>query len=234
MLTGPPSLHGSHSLCHCVHAMWTDRILFIDAEALVIDKPAGLAVHGGPKTPHSLEDHLHDLRFGFHRPPALVHRLDRDTSGCLLLSRNPKAHKRFARAFEEGRVGKLYLAVLEGVVDGEGRIDLPLLKVSTREQGWRMVADPKGQAARTRWRALAQDGGRTLVAFEPETGRTHQIRAHAAYGLDAPVVGDLVYGRAGPAMLLHSARLEVPRDAKPAVVAEAPLPPSFGAFRDAA
>lgn len=208
--------------------MWESRVLFIDAEALVIDKPAGMAVHPGPRTPRSLEDHLPDLRFGFHRPPSPVHRLDRDTSGCLLLSRNPKAHRRFARAFEEGRVGKTYVAVLEGAVAGEGAIDMALRKVSTREQGWRMVADGTGQRALTRWRALAATGGRTLVEFTPETGRTHQIRVHAAYGLGAPVVGDPVYGRAGVAMLLHAVRLEVAREGKPAVAAEAPLPPSFG------
>ena len=222
--------------------MWESRLLFIDAEALVIDKPAGLAVHRGPKTPASLDDHLPDLRFGFRRPPSPVHRLDRDTSGCLLLSRNPKAHRRFAKAFEEGRVEKLYLAVLDGEVEGEGRIDLALAKRSSREAGWRMFADPAGQPARTRWRALRAAGGRTLVAFEPETGRTHQLRAHAAYGLGAPVAGDPVYGRAGPApptgsgqgMLLHAASLSVPREGKGPVAATAPLPPAFGPFRDAA
>jgi tRNA pseudouridine32 synthase/23S rRNA pseudouridine746 synthase len=212
--------------------MWTDRLLFVDAEAMVIDKPAGLAVHAGPKTPRSLEDHLPDLRFGFHREPSPVHRLDRDTSGCLLLSRNPKAHKRFARAFEEGLVEKLYLAVLEGVVEGDGEIDLPLLKVSSREEGWRMIADPKGQSARTAWRALRSEGGRTLVSFTPATGRTHQIRAHAAYALKAPVAGDPVYGKPGPAMLLHAASLTVPREKKEPIAATAPLPPSFGHFRD--
>jgi tRNA pseudouridine32 synthase/23S rRNA pseudouridine746 synthase len=214
--------------------MWTDRILFIDAEALVIDKPAGLAVHAGPRTPYSLADHLADLRFGFHRPPSPVHRLDRGTSGCLLLSRNPKAHKRFARAFEEGRVGKTYFAVLEGAVEGEGAIDLALAKVSSRERGWRMVASPDGQPARTRWRALRRAAGRTLVEFMPETGRTHQIRAHAAHGLNAPVAGDPVYGREGPAMLLHAASLVLEREGKNAIAATAPLPPSFGAFRGAA
>jgi tRNA pseudouridine32 synthase/23S rRNA pseudouridine746 synthase len=212
--------------------MWTDRILFIDAEAMVIDKPAGLAVHPGPRTPHSLERLLRDLRFGFHREPSPVHRLDRDTSGCLLLSRNPKAHKRFAKAFEDGLVEKHYLAVLEGVVEGEGEIDLPLLKVSSREEGWRMIADPKGQSARSAWKAVRSEGGRTLVAFTPATGRTHQIRAHAAYGLNAPVVGDPVYGKAGPAMLLHAASLTIPREKKEPIAATAPLPPSFMTFRD--
>src|SRR6185503_8423674 len=124
--------------------MWEDRVLFIDAEALVIDKPAGLAVHPGPRTRESLEDHLDDLRFGFARRPSPVHRLDRDTSGCLLLARNPKAHKRFQRAFEEGAVVKTYVAILAGTLEAEeGRIDMPLAKISTREQGWRMVPDPK-------------------------------------------------------------------------------------------
>jgi len=84
-----------------------DWVLFIDAEAIVIDKPAGLAVHGGPRTRSSLEDRLAGLRFGFQRAPSPAHRLDRDTSGCLLLARNPKAHKRFARAFEEGLLGAM-------------------------------------------------------------------------------------------------------------------------------
>jgi tRNA pseudouridine32 synthase/23S rRNA pseudouridine746 synthase len=214
--------------------MWESRVLFIDAEALVIDKPAGLAVHAGPKTPYSLDEHLPALRFGFHRPPSPVHRLDRDTSGCLLLSRNPKAHRRFAKAFEEGRVEKAYLAVLDGLIEGEGAIDMPLLKRSSREEGWRMFADPAGQKARTRWRAIRIEEGRTLVSFEPETGRTHQIRAHAAYALKAPVVGDPVYGKAGPAMLLHAASLTVPREGKAPVAATSPLPPAFGRFRDEA
>ena len=205
-----------------------DRVLFLDGEALVIDKPAGLAVHAGPSTRASLEDHLLDLRFGFHRPPSPVHRLDRDTSGCLLLSRNPKAHKRFARAFDEGLVGKTYLAVLAGVPDrGEGRIELPLAKVSSREEGWRMVADPAGKAAVTEWQMLTQQAGRALVLFTPRTGRTHQLRVHAAAGLGVPIAGDPVYGDGAGPMLLHALSLEVPRDGKAPVSARAPLPESF-------
>ena len=205
-----------------------DRVLFIDAEALVIDKPARLAVHPGPATRASLEDHLPALRFGFQRPPSPVHRLDRDTSGCLLLARNPKAHKRFSRAFEENRVEKQYVAVLAGLPDKEeGRIDLPLLKVSSREAGWRSVPDAAGKPAATRWRMLKAKAGRALVLFEPETGRTHQIRVHAASGLGIPISGDPVYGSAEGPMLLHALALKVPRDGKPAVEARAPLPETF-------
>ena len=211
----------------------SDRILFLDGEALVIDKPAGLPVDRPRDGSLSLENHMEQLRFGFQRWPVAVHRLDRDTSGCLLLARNPKAGARFQRAFEAGEVEKTYLAVLDGVPDGDaGVVDLPLLKVSSAAAGWRMVANPKGKASRTAWRVLRAEDGRALVEFRPETGRTHQIRVHAATGLGAAVVGDPVYGRAGESgMLLHAARLVVSRGAKPAVEAEAPLPERFGAWR---
>jgi tRNA pseudouridine32 synthase/23S rRNA pseudouridine746 synthase len=208
--------------------MWEERVLFVDAEALVIDKPAGLAVHPGPKTRESLERYLPDLRFGFQRPPSPVHRLDRDTSGCLLLSRNPKAHKRFALAFEENRVAKTYLAVIGGVPEAEeGRIDMPLVKVSTREVGWRIVPDPKGKSAVTRWRKLAVSGGRALILFLPETGRTHQLRVHAAEALGFAISGDPVYGTGRGPMLLHARSLRVDRGEKPPIEATAPLPPTF-------
>jgi len=211
--------------------MISDRVLFIDAEALVIDKPAGLAVHPGPSTPRSLEDHLDALRFGFQRKPTPVHRLDRDTSGCLLLARNPKAHRRFQQAFEEGRVEKLYWAVLEGVPEGEsGTIDMPLAKTSSREAGWRMVPSPKGKHAVTHWQRLAVVDGRALVAFRPETGRTHQIRVHAASGIGVPILGDPVYGRGGGGMLLHARGLKLARDPKPAIDAVAPMPETFRAL----
>jgi tRNA pseudouridine32 synthase/23S rRNA pseudouridine746 synthase len=210
------------------------RVLFIDAEAIVIDKPAGLPVDEPKAGGDSIASRLDELKFGFHRSPVPVHRLDRDTSGCLLLARNPKARVRLGAAFEAGAVEKLYIAVVEAALTGEGEIDLPLAKVSSLEQGWRMVADEKGKAARTRWRALDTRDGRTLVEFRPETGRTHQIRAHARYGLDAPIAGDPIYGSGGGTMLLHAARLAVPREKKPAIDVTAPLPERFGEWRDGA
>jgi len=210
--------------------MLADHVLFIDGEAIILDKPAGLPVDAPRDGSLSLENHLASLTFGFQRWPLPVHRLDRDTSGCLLLARNPKAHKRFAAAFEAGMVEKRYLAVVEGVPeDEEGVIDLALAKVSSREQGWRMVADPKGKSAVTRWRRLAVKGGRALIGFAPQSGRTHQIRAHALHGLGAAIVGDPVYGTGGEAMLLHAHRLSVPREGKPPAEAVAPLPDRFAA-----
>jgi tRNA pseudouridine32 synthase/23S rRNA pseudouridine746 synthase len=205
-----------------------DSILFIDGEAIVLDKPAGLAVHSGPRTRHSLEDHVAELRFGFHRSPAPVHRLDRDTSGCLLLARHPKAHKRFARAFEENRVEKTYVAVLGGIPTQLcGEVDLPLTKVSSREEGWRMRPDPLGRPAVTVWEVLGQKDGRALVLFRPKTGRTHQLRVHSSEGLGIPISGDPIYGNGRGPMLLHAASLRVERENKAAIEARAPLPRVF-------
>jgi len=208
--------------------MWEKYVLFIDGEAIVIDKPAGLAVHPGAKTPESLEDYLKHFRFGFQREPLPVHRLDRDTSGCLLLARNPKAHKSFQRAFEDKKVAKTYLAILDGVPAAEsGRIEIPLGKVSTAAEGWRMVADEKGKPSVTEWRTVAVRDGRAAVLFSPETGRTHQIRVHAADGTGVPIAGDPVYGAGRGPMLLHALSIRVERVGKPPVEATAPLPPTF-------
>jgi tRNA pseudouridine32 synthase / 23S rRNA pseudouridine746 synthase len=208
--------------------MWEKYVLFIDGEAIVIDKPAGLAVHPGARTPESLEDYLSHFRFGFQREPLPVHRLDRDTSGCLLLARNPKAHKRFQRAFEERKVTKTYVAVLDGVPAQEaGTIDIPLGKVSSAQEGWRMVFDKNGRPAVSHWRTAAVVDGRAVVVFSPETGRTHQLRVHAAEGIGIPISGDPVYGSGRGPMLLHALSLKLERDGKPPVEASAPLPPTF-------
>jgi tRNA pseudouridine32 synthase / 23S rRNA pseudouridine746 synthase len=210
--------------------MLEDRVLFIDAEAIVIDKPAGLPVDAPRDGSPSIDGQREALTFGFQRLPVAVHRLDRDTSGCLLFARNPKAMKRFAHAFEAGAVTKRYLAVIDGVPEGDsGMIELPLAKVSSAASGWRMRGDPKGKPARTRWRLLDIGGGRALIAFFPETGRTHQIRVHAAEGLGIPIMGDPVYGAGGPAMMLHAANLTLPRQGKREINASAPLPPHFAA-----
>lgn len=211
--------------------MLKDRVLFIDGEALVLDKPAGLPVSRVRDGSLSLENYLDSLRFDFQRHPAAVHRLDRDTSGCLLLARNPKALTRLSAAFAAGAVEKRYLAVVDGVpADGEGMIDLALAKTSSRAAGWRIVPDSRGKPARTWWQRLAVADGRALLLLAPQTGRTHQLRVHAASALGLPIHGDPLYGRAGGGMMLHAWRLTVPRAAKPAIAAEAPLPDRFAAL----
>lgn len=209
--------------------MLVDHVLFLDGEAIIVDKPAGLPVDPPRDGSLSLENHLQALTFGFQRWPTAVHRLDRDTSGCLLLARNPKAHARFQQAFETKSVLKHYLAVVEGVpASKSGVINLPLAKRSTKEEGWRMVVNTKtGKSAITAWELIAVQDGRALIRFIPETGRTHQIRVHAAEGLGMAIVGDPIYGNAGEPMLLHSAFLSVPRQGKPTIEAVAPLPERF-------
>lgn len=205
-----------------------DRVLFIDAEAIVVDKPAGLPVDAPRDGALSLVNHLDALRFGFERHPLAVHRLDRDTSGCLLLARNPRAHKRFAAAFEAGVVEKIYVAVLDGVPENsDGTIDMPLGKVSTKAAGWRMVADPKGKRAVTHWDLVSVVNGRALIRFRPKTGRTHQLRVHAASGLGVPIAGDPTYGNGVGPMMLHAFSLLVPRDNHPDIHVGAPLPEHF-------
>jgi tRNA pseudouridine32 synthase/23S rRNA pseudouridine746 synthase len=215
--------------------MLEDRILFIDGEAIVLDKPAGLPVDPPKRGGDSLTARIDELKCGFKRPPTVMHRLDQDTSGCLLLARNPKARAAFQQAFEARAVEKYYLAVVGSEVAGdEGEIDIAVAKVSSAEAGWRMVGDPEGQAAVTRWRRIAVRDGRTLVEFRPLTGRTHQIRVHAREAFGSGIVGDRVYGIPGGAMLLHASRLVVPRPGKPAIDVTAPLPEAFGEWRDAA
>jgi tRNA pseudouridine32 synthase/23S rRNA pseudouridine746 synthase len=213
--------------------MLEDRILYIDAEAIVIDKPAGLPVDTPRSGGDSVAARTEELKLGFQREPVAMHRLDRDTSGCLLLARNPKARSKIQQAFESGTVEKTYIAVLDGIPEGQdGLIDLPLDKFSTAEEGWRMVPDDKGKNARTHWRKIAERDGQCLVEFKPLTGRTHQIRVHAARGLGAPIAGDPVYGGAAGPMLLHSWRIVVPRDRKPPIDVIAPFPDSFGLWLD--
>jgi tRNA pseudouridine32 synthase/23S rRNA pseudouridine746 synthase len=213
----------------------SDRILFIDAEAIVVDKPAGLAVDEPRRGGDSVASRLDELRFGFCRPPTPMHRLDMDTSGCLLFARTPKARSAFQKAFEARQVEKYYIAVVgTEIVEGEGVIDLPLSKRSSAEAGWRMVADDHGLAATTRWRRIAVRDGSTLVEFRPLTGRTHQIRAHAREAFGSGIVGDRVYGIPGGPLLLHASRLIVPRERRPAIDVAAPLPDHFGEWRDAA
>lgn len=210
----------------------TIPILFEDGEALVIDKPAGLPVdrpkRGGP----CLEDRLDELKLGFQRAPVPVHRLDTDTSGCLLLARNPKALKRFNRAFEERLVEKTYLAVLAGhPAEESGTIELALAKISSAEKGWRMIAAKKGKAAISHWQKVETLGEHSLIRFRPETGRTHQLRVHALKGLGAALLGDPIYGAGAvpgaSRTMLHAASIVVPRDGKPPIEAHAPLPADF-------
>ena len=203
------------------------RVLYRDAHILILDKPAGLAAHAGPRGGRSVEDFLDQLAFGFRRLPALAHRLDRDTSGCLVLGRHPKALSRLGRLFAAGLVEKTYWAIVEGVPPApEGRIDLPIRKL-TRKGGWRMATDPAGQPAITEYRVLGTAGDTAWLELRPRTGRTHQLRVHSA-ALGFPIRDDPTYGRAAQAGgLIHllARRIVIPYAAsRPPIVAVAPPP----------
>ena len=221
-----------------------DRVLYRDGLMLVIDKPAGLPVHARPGTKkgesgESLEDYFDALRFGLPRAPALAHRLDRDTTGCLILGRHPKALRKLHKLFFEGRVDKTYWAICRGIPEKlSGTIDAPLKKGIERA-GWRMaVAAPGDKGAMhavTTYRTLNTKDGVSFIEAKPKTGRTHQIRVHLA-SIGAPIIGDPLYGdqsaedRAKPIML-HARRVIIPISKnKPPITVEAPPPEAMAAM----
>ncbi|HET6158409.1 MAG TPA: RNA pseudouridine synthase [Dongiaceae bacterium] len=206
------------------------RLLYRDGLILVLDKPAGLPVHAGPGGGPNLEQCFDALRFGLKAPPALAHRLDRDTSGCLVLGRHRKALSKLGRLFQGGLVDKTYWAVVVGAPpQSEGRIEAPLLKTTRRDGGWRMNVDPKGQAAATNYRVLGSGDGLAWLELKPETGRTHQVRVHCAE-LGCPILGEPMYGSLPPerrkqALHLHARGIVLPLSKNKPPIAVTAEPP---------
>lgn len=209
-------------------------ILHMDDTVIVIDKPAGLAVQGGSMVHRHVDAMLEALSFGGERP-RLVHRLDKDTSGVLLLARTVSAAAQLTAAFRNKLVRKLYWAIVVGVPEAtSGRISLPLVKRRTAD-GERMVVDEAtGDVAVTTYRVVDRAGRRAAwLALEPVTGRTHQLRVHCA-ALDAPILGDRKYGGDGVGLAgaeldtrLHllARRIQFPHPDGGEVRVLAPLPP---------
>jgi 23S rRNA pseudouridine955/2504/2580 synthase len=206
-------------------------VLHEDDDLLVVDKPAGMAVHAGSGLDWGLIDALRQDRPGQFLE--LVHRLDRETSGCLVLARNGDTLKRLGAAFREGAVAKFYLCLLDGRLPQDLlEVDAPLSR--TAEGPRRLVeVSATGKPALTRFRRLEALAGCTYAEAELLTGRTHQIRVHAAY-LGAPLAGDDKYGdrealrdwrrRGLKRVFLHAHRMVLPRPDGSTLELDAPLP----------
>lgn len=196
-------------------------ILFRDERFVVLDKPAGLPVHRGPRGGPSVEDWFPMLSRR-KAGPWLAHRLDADTSGCLVVALRRAALQAAQAEFAAGRAHKTYWAVVRGAPTGEsGTIDAPLLRRNTRD-GWRIVSDRAGQAAVTDWRVRGRTDDIAWLELFPRTGRTHQVRVHCAM-LGCPVLGDALYGGgAGP---LHLLARSIVLELDPRLAVTAPVPP---------
>ena len=207
---------------------------------LALNKPSGLAVQGGTKTAHHLDAMLDALRFGSAERPRLVHRLDKDTSGVLVLARTAGAAKALTAAFRARETVKLYWAIVVGLPEpAMGEIDLPLAK-GGRPGGERVRPDEEdGLRAVTRYAVIEAAGRRAAwLGLRPLTGRTHQLRAHMA-AIGRPILGDGKYGGRdaflpglddAKALHLHARFLRIPHPARRAPLeVEAPLPPHMAA-----
>ncbi len=214
-------------------------VIHCDDHVIVLNKPPGLAVQGGTGTEHHVDGMLDALRFGFEDRPRLVHRLDKDTSGLLLIARTGQAAKRLAESFRQRETEKLYWAVVVGVPpQKEGAIDLPLAKrPGARDREMMQVDKENGQKALTHFRELDRLAKRAaLLALWPRTGRTHQLRVHCA-AIGCPILGDGKYGGEEALLAsvadarrlhLHARRLLLPHPSgKGELKVTAELPPHF-------
>jgi 23S rRNA pseudouridine955/2504/2580 synthase len=215
-------------------AFMRSLVLYRDDYVIALDKPPGLAVQGGTGTRRHVDGMLEALRFDGPEPPRLVHRLDRDTSGVLLLARSRASAAALGKAFRSREARKLYWAIVVGAPEPRsGRIDLPVAKLPGRA-GEKMAVDEEGQRAATLYSVMESAGRRLAwVALSPQTGRTHQLRVHCA-AMGWPILGDGKYGGqaafiAGQGLSrklhLHARSLALPHPATGApLIVRAPLP----------
>jgi 23S rRNA pseudouridine1911/1915/1917 synthase len=214
-------------------------IVFENDDLLVIDKPAGMVVHpaaghAGGTLVNAVLGHDPQLEgVGDEQRPGIVHRLDKDTSGLILVAKNDLAHRELQRQFKEREVEKTYLALLDGhPPTATGRIEAAIGRDVRNRKRMAIVGEARGRAAVTEYKVIESFAEHALVEAHPLTGRTHQLRLHFAY-LKCPIVGDPVYGRRNATLplkrhFLHAARLKftLPGSGQ-ALTLEAPLPPEL-------
>jgi len=215
-------------------ALLRETVLYRDDWAIAVNKPAGLAVQGGTNTDRHVDALLDGLRFESKERPRLVHRLDKDTSGVLLIARHAAAAAFFTRAFRDKTTRKIYWAITVGLPEiRQGRIDLALAKQAGIRGGERVQADAEGKSAVTYYTVVDHAGTRaSWLALLPVTGRTHQLRAHCA-ALGTPILGDGKYGGSGAQLAggaaarqlhLHARSLDIPHPQGGTLSVTAPLP----------
>jgi RluA family pseudouridine synthase len=204
-------------------------ILYQDHSIIVINKPGNMPVHSGSGGGINLEQYLNELRFEYPNPPILAHRLDRDTSGCLILGRDKEALRRIGKLFMYKRISKTYWAVVSGsnFKNITGRIDIPLRKQSPLKHHWWMEAHAEGQEAITDYKVIGHAEDIAFLELYPRTGRTHQLRVHCS-AIGHPIIGDKVYGNKldnNNIMHLHARSITIPLyHNHPAIEVTAPPP----------
>jgi 23S rRNA pseudouridine1911/1915/1917 synthase len=214
------------------------EILHEDGDLLVLNKPAGLVVHPAAGNPdgtlvNALLHHCGDLSgIGGELRPGIVHRLDKDTSGCIVVAKHDRSHRLLTEAFSLRAIRKTYLAVVEGrPKNSGGRLEGRIGRHPVDRKRMTLLYDGSGKEAVTDWEWLATREGASLVRCGLLTGRTHQIRVHMKEGLGCPILGDPIYGRGrrtGGRLMLHAWRLEFTHPLKFRPLSfEAELPPEF-------
>lgn len=211
-------------------------IIFENGDVIVVNKPAGMVVHPAAghhagTLVHAALAHAPEMEgVGGVQRPGVVHRLDKDTSGLILLAKNDRTHHFLQKQFRDRTVQKVYLALVDGhPPTASGRVEAAIGRDTTQRKRMRITPDSKGRAAISNYQTLQRYQDHTLLEVHPLTGRTHQIRVHLAF-LECPIVGDTVYGRRKPTLpldrhFLHAQKLQIslPDEAEPRTF-EAPLP----------
>ena len=208
-------------------------ILYEDDDVIVVNKPSGLLTHakgGLSDEPTVAEIIRQKTSFATDTDrPGIVHRLDRDTSGLLIIAKNPESASHLQRQFAERTAKKTYIAITDGKPKlNAAKIDLPIGRNPSAPSTFRI--DPNGKPAQTTYHVLAENDAQSLVELKPTTGRTHQLRVHLAH-LNAPILGDRVYGKSSDCrMMLHAQKLEIALPSGERKVFEAAIPDEFKRF----